>query len=158
MTEQLKNPVTDAEFKSFGEYIDSLTKSWQDLQIQQYQLDQSKAAILAVAVNAAKEASPDTVRGSVKLEGVVTQLKVVFKQSASYPRERGAVHPLRLLAQDFPELEDMIRVDIEESGSKIEKFLERGDYDDHERELAEKLRDIRIVKDGKPSLEAVNKD
>ena len=92
------------------------------------------------------------------VNGVTDKVLLEKRFNASYPRERGADHPLRQLLEVFPTLTSMVNVDYKESGSKVEKLIrayEAGELKPNSKEaiLAEALEKVRESKEGKPKFE-----
>lgn len=92
------------------------------------------------------------------VNGTTDRVELEKRYNASYPRERGADHPLRQLLEVFPTLTAMVNVDYKESGSKVEKLMaqyDAGELKPNTKEaiLAEALAKVRESKEGKPKFQ-----
>jgi hypothetical protein len=156
----VKNPITGVEYETEQELIDSLAESYQKLKKDAFDLAQDEADILKVLDELAGQ--PKVTRGKIKLEGVQSVIRVERRENVSYPRDRGVEHPLRHLLTTFQAiLAPMIAVEYKESGSAIEKLLQRAEHpgacSEFEQSLADALRSVREVKPGKIGVEVKSK-
>ncbi len=148
------NPVTNEEFDEIEPYVQSLVACYQKAKQEQYKWGQNESKVLNAWNTLADEIQPDLKKGKITLTGTASLVVVEKKVNASYPKDRGAEHPLRkLLPQHDAALRPMVKVDYKESGAQIQGLVDRcraGKLrpDDNE-ELARALLEVRIEKPGK---------
>ena len=167
MTNPMKNPITDEMVEDPQAYVDSLAESYRTVRTEIYQAGQDEAEIIAAMDNLAGESDKEL--GTFTLKGVVndatgkqTVIKLERRQNISYPREKGAEHPLRKLMNVFDQiLSRIVNVDYKERGAKIQRLIDRvaegGPHTEEEGMLVAELIKVRVTKAGKPSIEIAEK-
>jgi len=148
------NPITNDEFDTHEKYIQSLLDKLAEAKAEMWRWAQDERALVQALDEAAGKVEIKI--GMVIAEGTQQRAKVTRKQNSKYPRPRGDQHPLRALLGKHTALVELIRVDYEESGSKITQLLERLHTNmlrpEDDRELAEDLDKVRETTSGKPSI------
>jgi len=151
-----RNPITEMEYESAEAYVESLATEWVRVKTEQARLAAEEGKLVEALVNRAVATSSGGDEKEIVLPGIKHQVKVTPKINVTYPRGRGEPHPLRVLLPKYPQLEDMIRVQYEESGSKIQRlidqFREKKIKAEEDIELAEALLKVRQEKFGKPGI------
>jgi len=135
--------------KKIQEWIDA----WKELEIEKYRLGvQEKELIEKITL-----ACPDPLQDSSKqvFLGEEEELSVKPRINVNYKKDRGSPHPLLILAEEYPNLEPMIRVSCSESGQKIETYLEQAPEED---ECAIAIRSVRSKNVGKPEIKVKKLD
>lgn len=87
----------------------------------------------------------DNMDGTFLLEGNKLKVTITRKVNVSYPDKAKLS---ALVSEHKAVLGPLFRVELKESGSKVEKFLVTGDN-----QLAKELKDLRQSNPGKPSIE-----
>lgn len=155
----MQNPLTEKEYETKQEYVESLAESYRKLAKQKYQQAQQEAELIKAIDEAAGQG--DVVKGKITLAGMKHDIVLTRKVNVSYPRPRGAEHPLRQLLGDFEELAPLISVDYKERGTQVEKLLVKmrvGEISDEIMlQLAQALAKVRQEKPGKPGIEVKEK-
>lgn len=154
MTEVYKNEVTNEEHDSPQERVEAVLARLLHIKQEMWVWSKAEKECLEYLNNLAQH--PEVTKGTVTLDGTKQRAKITRRVNVSYPKPRGEEHPLRKLMTEYPSLGDMIRVDYKESGTKIEKLIDRvfsekaspGD----DIELATALKEVRVIKAGKPSI------
>lgn len=122
MTE-LRNPVTGEISESQDDYVDDLVEIYYKLKREEHQVREEIRIITDIFEEMA-DATSDKKLGRISILGSTFSVNVNKKQNVTYPRLRGADHPLKVLMQEFPEIEGMVRTEYKESGTKIQKLLD----------------------------------
>jgi len=149
-----RNPVTDKEFDSESEYVESLIESYKKVskELNWAKTDEEK---LVEALNESA-GQTDKKKGLVRVEGTAQVAKVTRKQNVGYEKERGAEHPLRKLLKKYPSLGDMVKVEYSEKGSAIADLIDRMHQhalvDPDDIALVDEILKVRVLKDGKPGI------
>jgi len=151
-----QNPVTKEEFDTKEAYVQSLIDSYQKAKREQYNWSEDEGKCLEALDAEVSLVDPNLKKGRVKLAGTTQSITVERKLNASYPKDRGAEHPLRKLMPQFDELGKLVNVEYKEKGAQIQGLLDRlrdGKLrpDDNE-ELARALLEVRIEKPAKVSI------
>lgn len=137
-------------------YVQALIASYEKAKKEMFNWAKEEAALVAAMNALVDEVHIGLDVGKTVLEGVQQKVTVERHLSASYPRERGEEHPLRLLLGKFDELGALLNVDYKESGKKIQALLARAKDDKlklgDNAELAAELVKIRQTKAAKPKF------
>jgi len=152
----LTNPLTGARFDLTEDYVESLIESLKTVRVEQARANHREATILTAMNDLVGE--PDKTRGTLQADGRTHCIKVTRRENIKYAKERGAVHPLKLLLDGNPDLEKMVRIDYSESGAKVRTFLENADKlpaegNERIKAIAAEIRQTRIVTAGKVGIE-----
>lgn len=154
-----RNPVTDKEFTSHAEYVESLIESYKKVSKELNWAKTDEEKLVEALDKAAGET--DRHKGLVKAEGTTQLAKVTRKQNVSYPKERGAEHPLRALMRKYPQLGEMVKAEYSEKGAAIADLIDRMHQhaltDPEDIALVDELLKVRTLKDGKPGIEIKDK-
>lgn len=133
--------------------VDEVIKSYNEYSEQLYSLQQAVALYKQYFLYRLGDDPQEKVH---HLHGDRFVLKITPKKNVSYPRPRGAQHPLEKLLQENPHLEQMVRISYDEKGKTIQKFLDdvrQGKITDQNLvDLAKKIEDAREVKWGTPTV------
>ena len=155
------NPVTNEHYYDLTHYIDSLGTSYRNLLIQKGLLADEEAKIIEAIDTAAGQ--PEVKIGTLNVFGDTFILKVVRRINTTYKKlGRGLPHPIVELMKKHIILKDMVRTEIKESGSVIERMMEQYHEDPSnlstpERRLCAELESIRTTSPGKPGIEVVER-
>lgn len=150
------HPITSEEFADRPAYIQSLADSYAKAKKELYQWGQDEAKLVQALNDVVSEEVPALEHGKHTLQGVTDEVVVQRKLNATYPKDKGADHPLRQLLPKFDDLGNMIRIDYKESGNKIQGLVDRYYARDlrpnDNPDLAEELAKLRQTKAGKPTI------
>lgn len=153
----LRNPVTGEIFQKEENYVQSLIDTYLEASQERIRQQATETQIVAAFNELAHAKFGKALRGSYQIDGRSNRVDITIRHNVTYKRNRGEDHPLRVLLKEFDKaLGDLIKIDYEESGSKIEKLIERvksgnvGPDDDPE--LVRRLLEVRVEKEGKPSI------
>ena len=123
---------------------DELIREYMEIQQTKYSLKEAEDELIALI----EEEAVDGV-----VEGDAFTLKLSERTNVTYKKERGAPSPLLALSEEFPILNSMIRVDVRESGQKIQKMLDSPPDDDTKTaDLIKRINAVRQAKKGKPAI------
>lgn len=148
-----ENPLNEERYETQQEYVQALLDSYAKIKKEMWNWQQDEAKVLAVLGDLANAIAPTVQKGTIRVNGVTHVAKLEKSLNPQYARAKGEEHPLRRLLQEYPQVGDLIRVDYEESGSKIQQLLDRlaaGQLlPDDSQELAVALASVRSTKPAK---------
>lgn len=148
------NPLTGQTYDNYSEFLDALAEAYLYWTIVQGKAAEKQRMVLSAIDEAIGKL--DKTSGVVKVSGEHYDIKVTRKEYAKYPRERGATHPLEVLFNEYSEeMSELIRISIDEKGSKIVKLLgtTRNELSANLQDIATRISEVRVVAKGKPSIE-----
>lgn len=152
------NPVTKEKFDELESYVQSLIVTYQKAKQQLYKWKQDEDGVIAALDELVSDVEPTLTKGKVTLTGMMETVTVERKVNASYPKDRGAEHPIRKLLPEFDaSLAGMVKMEYKEAGAQIQDLLDRFRHkklrpNDNE-ELARALLAVRTEKPGKPGIQ-----
>lgn len=150
-------PVTEPISLQYA--VDNLAARWEKCVLAEYQLAQVKNQLVEVIDKLA--GSPDKKKGTLTLKGSSKEFKITRRVNVSIEKspDKDAENPYIVLSRQFPQLERMLKVSVEEKGSEIDKFLlsARDSDDELDKALREAIMKMRFEKPGKSGITLVDR-